>query len=94
MAQNKFFLTREPASHQGAECFHFATHLNRTLTIDEGRELRDLLTSLLGDAPKAPTPSPDREKLKAFLMANFKNETRNETPEACAIRLLGKQIKK
>jgi hypothetical protein len=32
----------------------------------------------------------ERDKLRAFLMANFKSETGNETPEACAIRLLTK----
>jgi hypothetical protein len=34
-------------------------------------------------------PVPDA-KLKAFLMANFKDETGDETPEDCAIRLLTK----
>ena len=33
---------------------------------------------------------PSSPKLKAFLMANFKEETGNETPEDCAIRLLTK----
>jgi hypothetical protein len=36
------------------------------------------------------SPSTDAKKLRDFLMANFKNETGNETPEDCAIRLLGK----
>lgn len=35
-------------------------------------------------------PVKDSPKLKAFLMANFKDETGNETPEDCAIRLLAK----
>jgi hypothetical protein len=63
---NKFFLTREAASHSGPERFHFATNLNRTLTIEEGRELRALLTEMLGDAPKAehtvPVPDPKAEE--------------------------------
>jgi hypothetical protein len=33
-------------------------------------------------------------KLKAFLMENFRNETGDETPVDCAIRLLGKAKKK
>jgi hypothetical protein len=54
---NKFFLTREAASHSGPERFHFATNLNRTLTIEEGKELRDLLTEMLGEIPKAEPPA-------------------------------------
>lgn len=41
-----------------------------------------------------PKPSPDADKLKTFLLTNFKSETGNETPEACAIRLLGKKKEK
>jgi len=41
------------------------------------------------EVPAAPV-SPDAKKLRDFLFANFKDETGNETPEACAIRLLGK----
>jgi hypothetical protein len=55
MAGNEFFLTREPAGNQRShEHLHFATHLNRTLTLEEGARLRDVLTELLGDAPKPP----------------------------------------
>ncbi len=97
MAANKFFLTLEPASHQrGYAHFHFATNLNRTLSLEEGKELRDLLTGFLGDAPKPAKagPSPDQAKLRAFLLENFKGKTGNETPEACAIRLLSETLKK
>jgi hypothetical protein len=34
-----------------------------------------------------------REKLRQFLMENFKSETGNESPEDCAIRLLTKKKK-
>jgi len=68
---NKFFLTREPASHQGKECFHFATHVNRTLKIDEGRELRDLLTDLLGDAPKPEVALAAKDKIIADMNAGI-----------------------
>lgn len=44
------------------------------------------------EAVPAP-PSPDAKKLRDFLFANFKSETGNETPEACAIRLLSKRVK-
>ncbi len=53
---NEFFVSREGASHQGNECIHFKTHVNRTLSIAEATRLRDKLTELLGDAP-APLPS-------------------------------------
>jgi hypothetical protein len=36
-------------------------------------------------------PSVETKKLRDFLFANFKDETGNETPEACAIRLLTKR---
>lgn len=50
-------------------------------------------------APPAPPAKVDafsieNGKLKSFLMENFKNETGDETPVDCAIRLLGKQVKK
>jgi len=32
-----------------------------------------------------------KAKLQKFLMENYKNETGNETPEDCAIRLLSKK---
>jgi len=51
--------------------------------------------------PKPPAPKvelskaeTELSKLKAFLMENFKNETGDETPVDCAIRLLGKTKKK
>ncbi len=62
---NKFFLTREAASHSGPERFHFATNLNRTLTIEEGRELRDLLTEMLGDAPESLPSAADLDAVSA-----------------------------
>lgn len=42
--------------------------------------------------PAAPVSKADLElnKLKAFLMENFKRETGDETPVDCAIRLLSK----
>jgi hypothetical protein len=39
-------------------------------------------------------PKDKNVKLKSFLMANFKDETGDETPEDCAVRLLGKAKKK
>lgn len=37
-----------------------------------------------------PDSGAETKKLGAFLLANFKSETGDETPEACAIRLLTK----
>ena len=90
---NEFFVSRVPASTSGPENIHFLANLKRTLSIAEAKRLRDTLTSLLGDAPKPSKPAPnvEGEKLRAFLLANYKSETGNETPEACAIRLLGKK---
>lgn len=47
---NKFFATHEPASHQGPECIHFAAFVPRALSLSDAKELRDVLTELLGDA--------------------------------------------
>lgn len=41
------------------------------------------------ELPKDETP-----ELREFLLTNFKSETGDETPVACAIRLLGKKAKK
>jgi hypothetical protein len=38
-----------------------------------------------------PSASAEGQKLRAFLLENFKKETGNETPEDCAIRLLSKK---
>lgn len=91
---NKFFATHEPASHQGPECIHFAAFVPRSLSLSDAKELADVLIGLTGGAKPSPVASKDEQeqaKLGKFLLANFKNETGNETPVDCAIRLLTKK---
>lgn len=49
--------------------------------------------AVIGWEPLALPASAEAKKLRDFLFANFKSETGNETPEACAIRLLSKRVK-
>ncbi len=64
MAGNKFFATRESAGHQrGYDHIHFATNLDRTLSLDEARELVKVLTDLLDD--KKPEAEPATEAKSA-----------------------------
>jgi hypothetical protein len=44
-------------------------------------------------AAKHPAGSSEEAKLRAYLLANHKSETRNESPASCAIRLLSKSKK-
>jgi hypothetical protein len=86
---NEFFVSRVPASTSGPENIHFLTNLKRTLSINEAKRLVSTLVSLVGAEPKKPVPAElEQGKLRAFLLKNYKSETGNETPEACAIRLL------
>lgn len=86
MPSNKFFVDRRSAPDYG-DRIEFAVSLDRSLTIKDASDLCTIITKLIN----APKPlDTEREKLRAFLMGNFKNETGNETPEACAIRLLSK----
>jgi len=55
---NKFFVTYEPASHQGPECIHFAAFVPRSLSLADAKELRDVLTELLPEPEPAPPISP------------------------------------
>lgn len=54
--QDKFFLSRNKASHYG-DRIEFAAHHERSLTIEDATALRDRLTELL-DEPK-PSPATD-----------------------------------
>ncbi len=60
---NEFFLTREGSAGNNNEQLHFAATLKRTLSLAEGKRLRDKLTELLAEpkaeAPKAPEPTPE-----------------------------------
>ena len=49
---NKFFASYEPASHQGPECIHFQTHVNRSLTLAEAAELIEVLKGLIEESKK------------------------------------------
>ena len=43
---NKFFATREPASHRGPEGVYFAAFVPRSLSIEDAKELASVLLSL------------------------------------------------
>ena len=60
---NKFFATHEPAGLQGPECIHFAAFVPRSLSLADAKELRDILSNLLGPEPK-PIVIPASKKVK------------------------------
>jgi hypothetical protein len=88
-----FFKHDDPASHHAIQGVDYADCLERALDVPH-REDR-VNQSFYWTEPEVPKAAPDPQvaKLKAFLFENFKNETGDETPVDCAIRLLSKKKK-
>lgn len=85
-----FAISRMHSAHQPHPMIIFASYVPRSLTVDDAVTLVKELRETLGPDFPEPKSRPDAQtqKLKEFLMLNFKSETGNETPADCAIRLL------